>query len=243
MVPLNLSTVERLVGERPDARRVFILSEGTNTEPEFLEKVLTNASYITNKSVRFVKVNKIGNDVGVTDFDGLLSLAYSIIDNKENHFNKRYDKVMLIFDLDVYYARNKIDYIKEQIKKHSKYIMFVFANPAIELFLLLCCRENAYETIIQPNLDDIIKNDWVTSKDGKKRRFVANLFFETTGIDPKVKTADFTELANNIQFGVNQEKIYLSQKIGAGSNKVISNFGKIIDNIKNDAFTKIEYLL
>ena len=91
MVPIDLSTIRREIGERPDARKIFILSEGANTEPGFLEKVLTNATYIRNDGVTFIKVNKTENDRGVTDFDGLLRLAYSVINNRENHFKKRKD--------------------------------------------------------------------------------------------------------------------------------------------------------
>lgn len=243
MVPTDLSTIKRTIGELPDARKIFILSEGANTEPGFLEKVLTNATYISNKGVTFIKVNKTENDKGVTDFDGLLKLAYTVINNKENHFNKRKDKLMLVFDLDVYYARNNIDYIKQKIKDNCKNIIFVFANPAIELFLLLCWSSDAYEKIVAPNMNEILKNDWIISTDGKKRRFVADLFFETTGIDSKINSADFTFLASNIQNGVNQENIYLSQKIGAGKDKLISNFGYVLEKIKNNSFDSIDYLL
>ena len=243
MVPVDLSTIRRQIGERPDARKIFILSEGTNTEPGFLEKVLTNASYIANDAVTFFKVNKTENDFGVTDFDGLLRLANSVIENKDNHFRKRKDKVMLIFDLDVYYAKNNIEYIKQKIKENNKNIIFVFANPAIELFLLLCWNADAYERLIAPHIIEILKNDWIESNDGKNRRYIANLFFETTGIDSKKSAADFTYLANNIQNGINQENIYLSQKIGAGKDKLISNFCFILERIKNNDFDAIDYLL
>lgn len=243
MVPINLSTIRRQIGERPDARKIFILSEGTQTEPGFLEKVLTNASYIKNDTVTFIKVNKTENDKGVTDFDGLLRLANSVIDNKDNHFNKKKDKVMLVFDLDVYYSKGNIDYIKQKIVENSKYIIFVFANPAIELFLLLCWSEDAYEKYVAPNLIAIINNDWVKSDDGKQRRFVADLFIKTTGVDSKISTADFTLLAENIQKGINQENMYVSQKIGAGKDKLISNFGRVLEKIKNNTFDYIDYIL
>ena len=243
MVPIDLSTIRREIGERPDARKIFILSEGANTEPGFLEKVLTNATYIRNDGVTFIKVNKTENDRGVTDFDGLLRLAYSVINNRENHFKKRKDKVMLVFDLDVYYARNNVEYIKHKIQEHSKNIIFVFANPAIELFLLMCWSSDSYEKYIEPNINAILENNWVISSDGKQRRFIADLFFKVTGIDSKVGTTDFSLLANGIQNGINQENMHLSQRIGAGKDKLISNFGKILERIKNDSFDNIDYVL
>lgn len=243
MVPIDLSTIRREIGERPDARKIFILSEGANTEPGFLEKVLTNATYIKNDSVTFIKVNKTENDRGVTDFDGLLRLANSVIDNRDNHFKKRKDKVMLVFDLDVYYARDNIEYIKRKIQENIKNIIFVFANPAIELFLLMCWSSDSYEKYIEPNISAILENDWVTSSDGKQRRFVADLFFKVTGIDSKVGTTDFSLLASGIQNGINQENMRLSQRIGAGKDKLISNFGRVLEKIKNDTFDNIDYVL
>ena len=240
MPPLNLKKIQREIQERPDANRFFLLCEGTNTEPGFLEKILTNANYLKNGSISFVKVNKTENDSGVTDLKGLIKLANQIIENKENHFSKKKDKVVLIFDLDQY-SSNNIDEIKTLIEENKNRIIFVYTNPAIELFLLLCTCENAYDKYISPNVDKILKNDWVISSDGKRRRFIADLFFTVSGVDSKKATADFTEIAGNIQFGINQEKIYLTQNISGSSNKLISNFGIVLEKIKDNDVGNITY--
>ena len=39
--PVNLSLLERGVKEKEFSRRLYLLSEGTLTEPQFLEKLIT----------------------------------------------------------------------------------------------------------------------------------------------------------------------------------------------------------
>ena len=211
MPPLNLKRIHRETQERPDARRLFLLCEGTNTEPGFLEKVLTNADYIKNPAVTFVKVNKTGHEFGINDINGLICLANKIMEDKNNHFSKRKDKVVIIFDLDRY-GKKKQEEIKRIIEQNKKKnIIFVYTNPAVELFLLLCTSQDAYEKYVEPNVEEILKNGLVKSTDGKSRRYIADLFYKVTGQDSKVSTADFNLLANNVQHGINQEK-YISHK-------------------------------
>ena len=243
MAPINLSTIKRKIAERPDARKVFLLCEGTNTEPEFLEKILTNSEYGGNGALSFVKVEKTGNDAGVTDLPGLISLANQVIENKANHFKKKKDKVLLFFDLDVYASKGKMPEIKKLIEANRSNIVFAYTNPSIELFLLLCTSPSSYESIVEPNKAEILRNDWVASKDGKQRRYVANLFFETAGLDSKRHDSDFAALAKSIQCGVNQENLYISQKLANPEKHLISNVGSILAKLKENRIDAIEYLL
>lgn len=242
MPPINLKKIVRETQERPDARRLFLLCEGTNTEPGFLEKVLTNADYIKNPEVTFVKVNKTGHEFGINDLNGLVCLANKIMEDKNNHFSKRKDKVVIIFDLDRY-GKKQQNEIKTIIEKNKKSIIFVYTNPAVELFLLLCTSQDAYEKYVEPNVEEILKNSLVVSSDGKSRRYIADLFFRVSGQDSKVSTADFSSLANNIQYGINQEKIFISQKMSDNVKKLVSNFGAVLEKIKENNFDNIEYII
>ena len=240
MPPLNLKKIARDIQEKPDARRLFLLCEGTNTEPSFLEKVLTNANYIKHEAVSFIKVNKTNNDFGVTELTGLVRLANDIIADKDNHFSRKKDKIIIIFDLDRY-NKKALANIKRIIEENKKNMIFIYTNPAVELFLLLCFLSDSYDKYIQPNIEAILANNWVTSSDGKTRRFLADLFTRVTGQDSKSATADFTVFSENVQDGINQEKMYCSQKISSLSKKLISNFGTILEKIKNNDFDHIEY--
>ena len=241
MPPISLLNIQRKIAEREDARKIFILSEGANTEPRFIEKILTNAKYIKNDSLTFKMVSKTENDKGVTDLKGLIELAQLVIKNKSNGFKKKTDKIMLIFDLDVYSSGMKMEQVKALIDHHKDNIIFVFTNPAIELFLLLCYSPDCYEKTIAPNIEKILANEWVTSSDGIRRRFLADLFFKTTGIDSKTASTDFTSFSDHIQDGINQEAMYLSRCLADPKKKLISNFGLVIDAIKADKMDQIEY--
>ena len=63
MPPINLLKIKRTVDERPDARKIFVLSEGTNTEPGFIEKILTNSGYGHGGEYTFIKVEKTWNSL------------------------------------------------------------------------------------------------------------------------------------------------------------------------------------
>lgn len=244
MVPTEFKKIKRDISERPDANNFFILCEGENTEPEFITKILRNADFIKNDGVSFEKVTKTENDRGVSNFDGLIKLANEVIENakRENKYHKG-DKVLVVFDLDVYYKTDKVQHIIDEMNKNKDKMIFAFTNPAIELFLLMCYSKDAYEKWIAPNKEKIVENEFVTSDDGKKRRYIADLFLKVTGIDSKVASADFSVFSKNIQFGINQEKIFLKQKISAKSNCLISNFGYVLESIKNNTYDSIVYSL
>ena len=243
MPPINLLKIKRTVDERPDARKIFVLSEGTNTEPGFIEKILTNSGYGLGGEYSFIKVEKTGNDRGVTSLEGLIRLANLIIADKRHGFNKRKDKILLLFDLDVYGKGRKMEEIKRLIDANKKHIIFAYTNPAIELFLLLCLSADAYETHIAPKRQKILLNEWVTSKDDKKRRYIADLFFALSGIDSKKGSTNFATLAKNIQHAVNQERMYLQSKLGNPREHLISNLGYVLEHMKERKIDAIEYLL
>lgn len=240
--PHKLFDFKRPVSILPDARKVFVLCEGTNTEPAFLEKILNNSSIGLNGSINFIGVEKTGNDKGVTDLNGLIRLANQVIGDKQNHFDKKMDKVLLFFDLDVYAAKNSISEIKALIEANKKHIIFAYTNPAIELFLCLCIKPNAYETIIQPKCSEILQNGYVPCTDGENRRCIASLFYEATLVDSKKGTADFTPFAQNVQHAINQEKINLSAKLVDPKKSLISNVGRVLEMIQDDKADEIEYL-
>lgn len=243
MPPYRLSDIRRRVNSLPDAKKVFVLCEGTNTEPELMKKILSNSSFFgADESIRFIAVEKTGRDVGTTDLKGLIRLADSIISDADNHFNQGEDKVLVIFDLDVYARKHSIPEIKAIIEEHKRNMIFAYTNPAVELFLTLCIAPNAYDSIIQPSIKKILKNDWITSSDGTTRRFIAHLFYEKTHIDSKKGSTDFTLLASNVGEAIKQESLYLSRKLIDPEKSLISNFGYVLEKIRDNDIDSIEYL-
>lgn len=237
MPPINLDIIIRPTATKDTHRKLYLLSEGTLTEPSFLEAIITRSPYMaSNDEVGFYKVARSGKEHGINKLQGMVNIAYeSVVNNKETKFRKKKDKVIIFFDLDIY--RDRLEEVKRIINDNKKYIIFVFTNPAVELFLLLC-KENAYETIVEPNREAILENNWV---EGTDRRYIHHLVVEKMGVDPKDSEADFDVFANGLQNAIQQEKIYLSKKLTQLDKNLISNFGMVLERIKENDFDDIDY--
>lgn len=237
--PHELNKIKRKVDERPDARKLFLLYEGTNTEPSFLRGILTLSNYIDNDNVAFFDVSRTGDDFGHNSFSDLVNYGLQIISNQtslteNSKFKKRYDKVVIFFDLDRYHK--EIGSIKNKINQYKDNMIFVYTNPAIELFLLLCTGPYAYEKFVENSINDILENKII---DG--RRYINHLFQKATGLDPKNARTDFSSLYPNLQDAINQEKIHIKQKLTDADKYLISNFGYFLCQIKNNNFDNITY--
>jgi len=237
MPPISLTQIVRQAEYRETRRKCYLLSEGTLTEPSFLDAILSGSPYFdSNKSVEFYKTERSGKEFGINTLKGMIDIAHkNIINNKNIGFRKKKDKVIIFFDLDVYHS--SISNIKRLIEANKKYIIFIFVNPAIELFLLLC-KANSYEELIATNLAKILKNE----RDPKTgNRFIHQLVIDHIGVDPKDSNADFSIFANGLQNAINQEKMYLSKKLVNPNSNLISNFGVVIEKIKNGELDDIDY--
>lgn len=62
-------------------------------------------------------------------------------------------------------------------------------------------------------------------------------------MDPKKGTFDFSEFAKNIVGAVNQEKLYLNNKLIDPKKALISNLGRVLELIRDNKIDKIEYLI
>lgn len=235
--PINLNLVERVTSIKKKRRKLFLLSEGTLTEPYFLQSVLTASPYLNEQDgIDFYITERSDNDFGVNTLTGMVSLAYlNIINKKDVRFRKNLDKVVIFFDLDIY--RDSIEEVLNIIKTNREHFIFVFTNPAIELFLLLC-KTNSYEQIIEPRIKEILKNekDPITN-----RRYIHQLLIDSLGVDPKNRSTDFTVFSSGLETAIQQEKMFLSKKLVNLSNNLISNFGNVLEHIKNGDIDNIEY--
>ncbi len=235
--PISLVQIARKIEYQETRRKMYIISEGTLTEPSFLDAVLSGSPYFSaNKYFEFYKTERSGKEFGINKLEGMIKIAYAnIINSKDVGFRKKKDKVIIFFDLDIYHE--SIDKIKRSIEENKKYMIFVFVNPAIELFLLLC-KENSYEQIICQNLEKILKNEKVLETGN---RFIHQLVIDHVGVDPKDSDADFSVFANGLQNAINQEKMFLSKKLVDPHSNLISNFGTVLEKIKNGELDHIDY--
>ena len=96
MVPLNIKDLKRKVANKADARVIYLLYEGQNTEPLFLRPFLESSNYISSKEVRFKEFEKNGRDIGATNVEKLISLAKKFKNNAKE-YKKGFDKIIIFF--------------------------------------------------------------------------------------------------------------------------------------------------
>ena len=127
----------------------------------------------------------------------LIDFAESQKENSEIMFDKERDKMIIVFDADIF-EEKVLDY-DEVIALGERDNILAVSNPAFELFLLLHF-EDAYTKDIKPNMEQIIKN----KKDGNQT-FIYKLLLARTGINSKRNSA-IGELAKNVDVAIVQEK-------------------------------------
>ena len=221
---LTVSSLKRKIGNKLDARVIYFLYEGKNTEPLFIAPFIENSNYINSQEICFKQFSKTENDEGRTSVEQLVKLAFSYKDNHDN-FKKNYDKIIIVFDLDVY--KNNQLRMNNIISLGDKDIIFAYTNPSIELFLLLTIKDS-YEKIIKPNEKEILENNFINGK-----RFVNYLFSELTHINSKSKKGEVSLLSSNFEIVIDQEKKFLNHYIDLASFKLTSNLGYVFEKIKN----------
>lgn len=209
-------------------RKYFFLCEGENTERYYFEKLIDSKKELNISSNVYLEfLEKTENDKGKSAPKCLIELADKFIkDNKEN-FDAKFDKIVLVFDLDIY-ENNQSAFNSVVSDAREKGYLLALTNPSFELFLLLH-KENSLSQIIKPVESEIISNEWIERDDGSKKRYVNNLFFETFGFNPK-SSKKVKSLVLSLNTAINQEK-HINQNIDCSHNTITSNVGKIIENI------------
>lgn len=223
MIPLEGKFLRRKVGNKKDARIIYLLYEGKNTEPLFINSFIENSTFFDSKKIRFTHLEKTLNDNGVTNVKQLIELAKNYKRNK-NGFRNSYDKVLIVFDLDVF--KNNQRKINKLLEFIDNDIILAYTNPAIELFLLLTLK-NSYEEYIVKNEKDILKNDFVNNK-----RFVYNLFCEVTKTNSKSSKENFESLIQRFENAITQEELYLNRYLDRAANELTSNIGYVFKKLE-----------
>ena len=215
-------------------RTIFLLYEGQNTEKYLINPLLSSNSIVKKGKIRFRPITKEENDVGVTNPFSLVRYAKRFIKNEtaNGNFLSGRDKVMIVFDLDVF--NNDQTKMNRLLKLKTSDIIYCYTNPAIELFLLLTVNQG-YEQIVEPNKDQILANE----KNDHGERFVYSLALEKVPGYSKSADADFRFILENIDNALMQEK-HINNKISKAANKLTSNIAYLLKKFDNNDFN-IEY--
>lgn len=206
-------------------RKYFFICEGANTETWYFKKLIDiRKSLNIHPLIDIRLLEKTEEDKDISFPRKLIAFAESQKDNKEIAFDKERDKMIVVFDADIF--EEKVQDYDDVIADGEKNNILAVSNPAFELFLLLHF-ENSYEQEILPNQEKIIKNE----KEGNQT-FIYKLLLSKTGINSK-KNSQIGELAEKVDIAIMQEK-KMNEDIHDCKGKITCNIGKIIESIRND---------
>lgn len=206
-------------------RKYFFICEGANTETWYFKKLIDiRKSLNIHPLIDIRLLEKTEKDKDISYPRKLIAFAESQKDNPEISFDRERDKMIVVFDADIF--EEKVQDYDEVLALGEVGNIIAVSNPAFELFLLLHF-ENTYEQYILPNEEAIIKNDKVGNQ-----TFLYKLLLSKTGINSK-KNSAIGELAEKVDLAILQEK-KINEDIHECKGKITCNIGKIIESIRND---------
>lgn len=211
-------------------RRYYFICEGKNTEQWYFEKLIDiRKSLSIHSDIEIAYLEKTEEHENLANPKSLIEFADAQKKNGKIKFDPKHDKMIVIFDADIFESQqSNYNEILELGKKNN---ILGITNPSFELFLLLH-YDDSVNQIINPNLNDIIKNDWVGSSKRTRKRYIADLLYKTKGIDSK-KDETVADLAYNILTAVEQEK-NINCDIENCKGIITSNIGCVIQSIIDD---------
>ncbi|MGN0733066.1 MAG: RloB family protein [Emergencia sp.] len=206
-------------------RKYFFICEGTNTEVWYFKKLIDLRKRLEIHPLIDIRLmEKTGEDESRSNPKALIEFAEVQKKVSNNGFDEKYDKMVIVFDADIY--KNKESDYKEIMEMSQSSNKFAVSYPSFELFLLLHL-ENSYEEIIKPHEGEILEN-----KKTGKRRYITKLLSEKCGMNPKTN-ASIGELAVRINTAIMEEQ-NLNQNIEDVIGKLTSNVAAVIQMIKED---------
>lgn len=206
-------------------RKYFFICEGANTETWYFKKLIDiRKSLNIHPLIDIRLLEKTEKDKDISYPRKLIAFAESQKDNPEISFDRERDKMIVVFDADIF--EEKVQDYDEVLALGEVGNIIAVSNPAFELFLLLHF-ENTYEKDILPNAEAIIKNEKVGNQ-----TFLYKLLLSKTGINSK-KNSAIGKLAEKVDVAILQEK-KINEDIHECKGKITCNIGKIIESIRND---------
>ena len=232
---LITATLKRNKNYKDEYRFIYLFFEGVVTEPYFILPFIKYSSFFKdNNNIIFKKIIKLNKDKGVSNIKSMTRVAKKeIVDTLP--FNKKYDKVLFIFDLDIY-KNNKVNLLSIMDYCLSYYI-YAYTNPSIELFLLLTIKDS-YLKYIKKNKNKILKNEYDKID---KKRYINHLFYSLTKINSKKDKNKLIALSKNFDIAIEQENKYLNRYIDLADKSLTSNIGYIFKMIKDNKLNEITY--
>ena len=128
-------------------RKYFFICEGANTETFYFQKLIDLRKELgIHPLIDICLWQKTGEDKDISYAKKLVEFAMKQKDEEKNGFDKNIDKVVVVFDADVF--EEKVQGYDELIEQIEESDIAAITNPAFELFLLLHIKDS-YENNIK----------------------------------------------------------------------------------------------
>lgn len=213
-------------GQIDQYKKYFLLCEGENTEKWYFEDLIDNRKVLgIHPTIDVIFLERTEEDLHNSSPKRLFEYANDLIKHKKIKFNKKFDKMIIVFDRDIYKKKNE-EFNELLSNMSDKGYWAAVTNPSFELFLLLHV-ENSVNDHILPNETELMENKKTGTKTAMQIKFT-----EVTNMNPK-KNKKVGEMCSNINIAIEQEKL-LNQDINISIGRLTSNIGKIIEEIRKD---------
>lgn len=204
-------------------RKYIFVCEGQNTERWYFTRLIDLKKELgIHPMIDVQLMEKPEGEETNSHPKRLIDFANKLKADSTLRFDHKHDKIIIVFDVDVFKRGNKGEQYKKLIEEKGENI-FAVTNPSFELFLLLH-YEDAFKKHIKPYENEIIAN-----KKKSKRRFIDRHFSSISKINPK-ENPRVGDLVENIQTEIKEES-NINQNIDLALNAITSNVGKVINDI------------
>jgi hypothetical protein len=224
----KLKSFKETTNERLVYKKYYFLCEGKNTEYKYLKQIIANKYNIGIRDcIQLIPIPKEGEDKSSSQPEKLIEIADKWKDKNAKNatkeiFDKKVDKIVLVFDLDVIKNKSSHKCLIEKIE--GKGYLPAVTNPCFELWLILH-KNNSYNITIKPNEKKLLKNEKLTNG----HTYTSNRCSDIFKFNPKNRVF-FKDICNQLQCAIEQEKS-LEQKPKEMFGRIGSNIGSLIDSI------------
>lgn len=202
-------------------RKYFFICEGANTETFYFRKLIDLRKELgIHPLIDVCLWEKTGSDKDISFAKNLTNFALKQKNNKDNGFDIERDKMIVVFDGDIF--EEKVKGYVELIEKIEESDIAAVTNPNFELFLLLHI-EDSYKNHIKGHEDEFLFKGYHRAYD---------LLHDLTGMNSK-KNPKIGDLAQNVKYAIKQEKS-INQDVHNCKGVLTSNVGLIIESIINE---------
>lgn len=207
-------------------RKYFFICEGANTETFYFKRLIDLRKQLGIHPLIDIRLwEKTDEDKNLSFAKNLVNFAEKQKENSENNFDTEHDKMVIVFDGDIF--EEKVQGYDELITGiEEKGDIAAVTNPGFELFLVLHI-ENSFENYIKGH-----EVEFLTMDEKDKYSHAYKVLLELTGMNAK-KNSDIGNLADTVFVAIAQEKL-INQDIHRLKGHVSSNIGSIIEEIINE---------